>query len=106
MLDLTSTFTASFILISLAIAALTSLVKNGVKEILPKVYESPFWNSASKMSLPIVIGCLLGLILNLPTPFEIEGRGYSVLVGLSGGLLSSYLFAFIKSFLRATKGEE
>jgi len=106
MIDLNSTFTASFILISLAIAALTSLVKNGVKELLPKVYDSKAWNSASVMSLPIIIGSLLGLLIALPTPFDLPGKGYSVLVGLAAGLVSSYVFSFAKNILRAAKGDE
>lgn len=102
MLDLlSSTFTASFILLSLAIAAITGVIKDAVKFRLPKIYASDWWNSATIMTLPVVIGALLTLFLtNFPYPEPYTGIGYRLMTGAASGLCSSWVFDFVKRALR------
>jgi hypothetical protein len=95
-----------FVLFSLAIMAVTSVIRKIVEFILESIptklvsKTNKIWTELLLPILPVILGAVLGVIcVQYPFPMGLSTDSGRVVFGLVAGLLSGLLYRVIKSIL-------
>ena len=99
-MDLSLLISFPFLLMSLMIAAVTYVIRNGLEAIW-QLEEKKLWNNTILPCLPIIIGLMFGLIfIHFPYPVligvSLSGR---LCFGAVAGLVSSKVYRVVNSLL-------
>src|SRR5271166_1694185 len=101
-MDPLSFLTPSFILFSLFIMAIMYMLRTSLEYFLPSVKTNGFWNDFLLLTLPIVIGCVLGYVFKAyPYGTGFTANSTHSIYGSVAGLLSTLIFKLINGLLGA-----
>jgi hypothetical protein len=112
---LTSLFSTAFLAFSIIIAILVLAIRRVVellvsKVVLPKNVKSIVlvaWREWILRALPIITGGFLAhTISSYPYPTEFSSSSGRLFFGIVAGLLSSSIYAFVKSHVKNLSGEK
>jgi len=92
-----------FIIFSLGIVAVTSVLRTVVEYLLANVKvmakESKLWNDLILPIMPVVLGSVSAILIKgYPYPEGISATGGRLVFGLVAGLLSTLLYRIVKAF--------
>ena len=93
-----------FVTFSLGIVALTSVVRLSIEYVLYSmkmvIKNNKFWNNLLLPILPVTLGFILSFsIKEYPYPTELSTVGARCIYGLVAGLMSSFLYRFVKAVI-------
>jgi hypothetical protein len=100
-----------FSLFCLAISAATYVIRTVVDYYFIKfgkvAKENPFWSKLILPVLPILLGCLGAIVAKqYPFPQEITSFSGRMVFGLCAGLLSGFIFKWVKSVINIKSSNE